>query len=136
MCRGHGTQIVEGRLVATVCGTVEKVNKLISVRPLRSRYGAEVGDVVIGRVTDVIAKRWKMDINGRQEAALMLSAVDLPGGVQVFEESQVPTPPSTHAHMGTQSVGNWARAPACNCRCNLPKLVHACHGRHRHPHLP
>lgn len=41
------------RLVATACGVVERVNKLVSVRTLRSRYGAEVGDVVVGRVTEV-----------------------------------------------------------------------------------
>lgn len=31
--RGHGTRIHEGRLVATVSGFVERVNKLVSVRP-------------------------------------------------------------------------------------------------------
>ena len=34
---GHGTQVVDGRLMATVCGRVERINKLVSVRPLRSR---------------------------------------------------------------------------------------------------
>jgi hypothetical protein len=42
----------------------------------------QVGDVVVGRVTEVAQKRWKMDVNGRQDAALMLSSVNLPGGVQ------------------------------------------------------
>ena len=36
--RGHGTHVVDGRLVATVCGLVERVNKLVSVRPLRQRW--------------------------------------------------------------------------------------------------
>ncbi len=51
--RGHGTQMVDGKLVATLCGVVERVNKLVYVRPLKSRYTAEQGDVVIGRVTEV-----------------------------------------------------------------------------------
>ncbi len=34
---GHGTRLVDGRLTATVCGVVEKVNQLILVRPLRNR---------------------------------------------------------------------------------------------------
>lgn len=28
-------------------------------------------------------KRWKVDVNGRQDAMLLLSSVSLPGGVQV-----------------------------------------------------
>ena len=35
--RGHGTYASEGNLVASVAGVVERVNKLICVRPLRSR---------------------------------------------------------------------------------------------------
>lgn len=38
MIRGHGTQPVNEELLATVCGVVERVNKLVSVRPLRARY--------------------------------------------------------------------------------------------------
>lgn len=30
----------------------------------------------------VAGKRWKIDLNSRQEAALLLSAVNLPGGIQ------------------------------------------------------
>ena len=40
--RGHGTYASEGNLVASVAGVVERVNKLICVRPLRSRW-AESG---------------------------------------------------------------------------------------------
>ncbi|KAJ7522908.1 hypothetical protein O6H91_18G031000 [Diphasiastrum complanatum] len=80
--RGHGTQLVDGKLVATVCGIVERVNKLISVRPLRARYNPGTGDVVVGRITEVAPKRWKVDVNSKQDAQLMLSAVNLPGGLQ------------------------------------------------------
>jgi exosome complex component RRP4 len=44
---------VDGKLIATVSGFVERVNKLISVRALHTRYGGEVGDVVVGRVVEV-----------------------------------------------------------------------------------
>ena len=80
--RGHGTRVAEGRLLATVCGTVERVNKLVSVRPLRTRYVPETGDVVLGRVVDIAGKRWKLDVGGRQDAVLQLGAVHLPGGAQ------------------------------------------------------
>ena len=71
--RGHGTYASEGNLVASVAGVVERVNKLICVRPLRSRwvgswgtydvhlcsalitfrYNGEIGDVVVGRIIEV-----------------------------------------------------------------------------------
>ena len=35
--RGHGTAVVDGKLVATVAGVVERVNKLISVRAIKGR---------------------------------------------------------------------------------------------------
>jgi exosome complex component RRP4 len=81
--RGHGTfEDGEGALVASVAGVVERVNKLISVRPVRARFQAEIGDVVLGRVVGVGQKRWALDVGGHQDASLMLSAVTLPGGAQ------------------------------------------------------
>lgn len=35
--RGHGTQVVDGSLMATVCGVIQRVNKLISVVPVKAR---------------------------------------------------------------------------------------------------
>ncbi|RKP19096.1 hypothetical protein ROZALSC1DRAFT_29272 [Rozella allomycis CSF55] len=78
--RGHGTYNTENDLSSSVAGTVERINKLICVNPLKSRYNPEIGDVVVGRVTDVGQKRWKVDLNSRQDAALLLSAINLPGG--------------------------------------------------------
>ena len=46
----------EDCLYSSVAGVVERVNQLISVRPLKSRYNGEIGDVVIGRVTEVSQK--------------------------------------------------------------------------------
>jgi len=81
--RGHGTLVrLDGTLIATVAGVVERVNKLVSVRPLRYRYVGDVGDVVVCRVRDVGQKRWKVDVGGRQDAVLMLSSINLPGGEQ------------------------------------------------------
>uniref|UniRef100_K3X3G6 S1 motif domain-containing protein n=1 Tax=Globisporangium ultimum (strain ATCC 200006 / CBS 805.95 / DAOM BR144) TaxID=431595 RepID=K3X3G6_GLOUD len=82
--RGHGTYLDHqtNELIASVTGVVEKVNQLITVRPLVSRYIGEVGDIVVGRITEVANKRWKVDVNGQQDASLMLSSVTLPGGAQ------------------------------------------------------
>eukprot|EP00124_Ichthyophonus_hoferi_P002349 Ihof_evm3s156 gene=Ihof_evmTU3s156 len=80
--RGHGNFTTQDNaLVASVAGTVDKFNKLIVVRPLKTRYNGEVGDVIVGRVTEVAQRRWKVDTNGRLDSSLMLSAVNLPGNV-------------------------------------------------------
>lgn len=100
--KGHGTADLDGEVVATLCGVVERVNKLVYVRALRSRYKPEVGDIVVGRVIEVAQKRWRLDINYSQNAYLMLSAMNMPDGVQrrrtaldelnmrcIFEEADV-----------------------------------------------
>jgi len=80
--RGHGTYVDKEQVIASVAGSVERVNKLVTVRAVRTRYNPEVGDLVVGRITEVQPRRWKVDANARQEAILMLSSVNLPGGVQ------------------------------------------------------
>lgn len=52
------------------------------MRAISSRYNPEVGDLVVGRITEVQPRRWKVDANSRQDAVLMLSSINLPGGVQ------------------------------------------------------
>ena len=65
-------------LFASVAGVVERVNKLISVTPVKTRYNGEIGDVVVGRSVEMQQKWWKVDINSRLFAVLMLSSVNLP----------------------------------------------------------
>ncbi|XP_014774425.1 exosome complex component RRP4 [Octopus bimaculoides] len=78
--RGHGTYTADDRLHASVAGVVERVNKLICVRPLKTRYNGEVGDVVVGRIIEVGQRRWKVDTHSKLDSILMLSSVNLPGG--------------------------------------------------------
>ncbi|GJP44299.1 hypothetical protein CLOM_g3671 [Closterium sp. NIES-68] len=81
--RGHGTRDgEEGQVCATVCGVVKRINRLLSVQPLKTWYVAQTGDVVVGRVTELAPKRWKLDVGSAHEAQLMLSAINLPGGAQ------------------------------------------------------
>ncbi|XP_073064222.1 exosome complex component RRP4 homolog isoform X2 [Primulina eburnea] len=100
--KGHGTTEMDGRVVATICGVVERVNKLVYVRTLRARYKPEIGDIIVGRVIEVAPKRWRLEINFSQDAVLMLSSMNLPDGIQrrrtavdelnmrsVFEENDV-----------------------------------------------
>ncbi|RDL37871.1 Uncharacterized protein BP5553_05304 [Venustampulla echinocandica] len=81
--RGHGTYIAPARteIIATVAGTIQKTNKLLSVRPLRARYTPEIGDLVVGRIIEVQPKRWRVDVGAPVLANLPLSAINLPGGI-------------------------------------------------------
>merc|ERR1712079_180410 len=78
--RGHGTYMKNGALYASVAGSIQRVNKLISVTPPKTKYQGEIGDVIVGRITEVQQKRWKVEINARLDAVLQLSSVNLPGG--------------------------------------------------------
>jgi exosome complex component RRP4 len=92
--RGHGTYVErvkeEDRLVASVCGTVQRVNKLITVVPFStSIYQGNVGDLVVGRVTNVLTTRWKVSLGQHmRETQLPLSGVHLPGGAQRVRTAQ------------------------------------------------
>ncbi|KAI9376483.1 IEC3 subunit of the Ino80 complex, chromatin re-modelling-domain-containing protein [Aspergillus egyptiacus] len=81
--RGHGTYInpLSTSIIATVAGTVQRTNKLLSVQPLRARYTPEIGDLVVGRIVEVQSKRWKVDVAAPLLAQLPLSAINLPGGI-------------------------------------------------------
>ncbi|KAK1750848.1 exosome complex component rrp4 [Echria macrotheca] len=87
--RGHGTYTSQPTsssdtlpaIISSVAGTLTRTNKLLSVRPLRARYTPEVGDLVVGRIVEVQAKRWRVDVGATQLASLPLSAINLPGGI-------------------------------------------------------
>ncbi|KAH7824302.1 putative exosome complex exonuclease RRP4 [Monocercomonoides exilis] len=78
---GHGVHTEEGKAVSSVLGKAELVDRLLTVVPVKSRYRGEVGDVVVGRVVEIFQKQWRIDVGSRVHAALLLSAVNLPGGV-------------------------------------------------------
>ena len=51
------------------------------MRPLRARYTPEIGDLVVGRIVEVQARRWRVDVAAAQLATLQISAINLPGGI-------------------------------------------------------
>ena len=83
LSRGHGTfnTPYSPSIIATVAGTVQKTNKLLSVQPLRARYIPEIGDLVVGRIVEVQSRRWKVDVAAPLLAQLPISAINLPGGI-------------------------------------------------------
>jgi exosome complex component RRP4 len=88
--RGHGTYIppTSTSIVSSLTGTITLTNKLVSVRPVRGRYKPEVGSLLVGRIREVDfgRKRWRVEIGcegGGGDGWLLLSSINLPGGVQV-----------------------------------------------------
>jgi len=51
--RGHGTFVKDDSIYSALSGVVEKVNRLICVKALKSRYTGDIGDVVLGRIVEV-----------------------------------------------------------------------------------
>lgn len=80
LLRGHGTYLQEESLYASLPGTIVQTNKLIRVKPIKSRYQGEIGDVIVGRIVEVQQKRWRVDANARLHSILLLTSVNLPGG--------------------------------------------------------
>ncbi|KAM3499384.1 hypothetical protein MY10362_007348 [Beauveria mimosiformis] len=83
MRAGHGTYVPHWStsITSSLAGTLTRTNKLLSVRPLRARYTPEIGDLVVGRIVEVHAKRWRVDVAASQLAILQISAINLPGGI-------------------------------------------------------
>lgn len=55
--RGHGTFVEDEDVISAVAGTIDRVNKLVSVRALRSRCGARLATRSgLKRVVDIILK--------------------------------------------------------------------------------
>eukprot|EP01038_Epipyxis_sp_PR26KG_P004465 gene4465-6314_t len=83
--RGYGTTTTSNgssAIISCNSGRLKRVDKLVSIQPANGRYIGEIGDLVVGRITMVDSKRWKVDLNGPKDAVLNLASVDLPGGVQ------------------------------------------------------
>lgn len=79
LLKGHGTRARGESLIASVVGRVERVNRLVAVRALRSRYVAQVGDVVVARVRELTGARWRLDAGARHDVSLPVAAAALPG---------------------------------------------------------
>lgn len=84
---GHGIykEVAENNedlFIASVCGSVKQVDRLITVETETYWYNPCIGDVVVGKITGIANKRWYIEMNTRQSAVLLLNAIDLIGNVQ------------------------------------------------------
>ncbi|UZE91773.1 MAG: RNA-binding protein [Methanosarcinales archaeon] len=69
---GEGTYIEDEKVYASVCGVVDRGEK-IRVVPLTGKYMPCSGDVVVGKIIDVRFSSWTVDINSPYEARLHIS---------------------------------------------------------------
>lgn len=137
--RGHGTYVdrqadsdndgvmttssvlSQDHLVASVCGVVERVNKLVSVIPVASSlYVGHVGDLVVGQITSVASTRWKVQlVQGQRDAQLPLSGVHLPGGVQ-----RIRTAEDQRDMRNILQEGDWISAEVHNVQKDGSLVLH------------
>ena len=64
--------------MASVMGSVEITNKLIIVKPIKSKYSPQIGDIVVGRVQEIANKRWRIDIKASGYGYLSLNSTYIP----------------------------------------------------------
>ena len=74
---GRGTYTDNNAIYAALVGHTVLTNKLISVRPLKPRFSASTGDVVIGRVAQIFNKKWAVELEATDRASLHINSVRL-----------------------------------------------------------
>ena len=71
-------------------------------------YAGEVGDVVVGRIVEVQQRRWKVDTFSRLESVLLLSSINLPGGVLVSNHPMLQSyAPYSRIFLRVKTYANW-----------------------------
>jgi exosome complex component RRP4 len=72
---GRGTIVENGKIYSKILGVVNKNPPFINVVPLKGRYDALVGDIVIGIVDEAMSSSWLVDINAPYPALLHVNEV-------------------------------------------------------------
>jgi exosome complex component RRP4 len=67
---GRGAIRQGNKIISIYIGLKNISGKFINVVPLRGKYRPEIGDSVIGKITDVSSVKWRVDINSRDTAVL------------------------------------------------------------------
>ena len=72
---GRGTFIENGKIFAQIMGILQRNDKYLNVIPLKGKYDAFTGDVVIGIVIEALGSSWLVDINAPYPALLHINEV-------------------------------------------------------------
>lgn len=87
MTLGGGVYREGDRVYASIMGLLEQRKGYIRVIPLTGKYLPEVGDFVIGKVTDVTRVNWDIDINSAYSA--ILNPRDYFRDIDIFQTSLI-----------------------------------------------
>jgi len=72
---GRGTFIENGKIYAQIMGILQRNDKYLNVIPLKGKYDAIPGDMVIGVVIEALGSSWLVDINAPYPALLHVNEV-------------------------------------------------------------
>ena len=72
---GRGTFIENGKIYAQIMGILQRSDKYLNVIPLKGKYDAIPGDIVIGIVIEALGSSWLVDIKAPYPALLHVNEV-------------------------------------------------------------
>lgn len=67
---GRGAIRQGNKIISIYIGLKEIRGKYVNVVPLRGKYRPEIGDKVIGKITDITSVKWRIDINAKDTGVL------------------------------------------------------------------
>jgi len=72
---GRGTFIEDGKIYAEQLGILSKKSNYVNIIPLKGRYDAIKGDLIIGIIEEPLSSSWLVDINAPYPALLHVNEV-------------------------------------------------------------
>ncbi|KAI4840684.1 exosome complex component RRP4 [Plasmodium brasilianum] len=75
--KGSGLYEENENFYACILGTVNYINKLVYVEPLRGKYTGAVGDLLVGKIKDINNDKWVVEIGSYCRALLSISQTNI-----------------------------------------------------------
>lgn len=75
--KGSGLYEEDEKYFACIVGTVNYINKLVYVEPLRGKYTGAVGDLLVGKIKDISNDKWVVEIGSYCKALLSISQTNI-----------------------------------------------------------
>ncbi|CAD2090013.1 exosome complex component RRP4, putative [Plasmodium vinckei lentum] len=75
--KGSGLYEEEEKFSACILGSVNYINKLVYVEPLRGKYTGSVGDLLVGKIKDINNDKWVVEIGSYCRALLSITQTNI-----------------------------------------------------------